>query len=54
MSSRSAARKIARTVPKPHKASHKAVRKVAPPLGLLRFAPAYPAEFGLFVHMTKR
>jgi hypothetical protein len=32
----------------------RAVRKVAPPLGLLRFAPAYPPEFGLFVHMTKR
>ncbi len=30
MSSRSAARKIARAAPKPHKASHKAVRKSAP------------------------
>ena len=30
------------------------VRKVAPWTGVLRFAPSYPTEFGLFVQMTKR
>jgi SAM-dependent methyltransferase len=32
----------------------RALRKIGPRIGLLRFAPAYPAEFGLFVHMKKR
>jgi SAM-dependent methyltransferase len=29
-------------------------RKVAPWTGMLRFAPSYPTEFGLFIKMTKR
>jgi len=31
----------------------RAVRKFAAPLGILRFAPRYPAEYGLFVVMRK-
>ena len=30
------------------------VRKVAPWTGVLRFAPSYPTEFGLFIKMRKR